>query len=74
MESLEKHLEIVKLDYEVMQNKFDKLVSERDELKSRFSRAVQEVHRKAAMKTDSLEFKVMMLESKVGGPNELAVS
>lgn len=57
-----------------MQKRFDKLVSERDELKSRFSKAVQEVHEKAATKTESLEIKVMHLESKVGGPNELAVS
>lgn len=57
-----------------MQTRFDKLVSERDELKSRFSKAVQEVQQKAAMKTETLEIKVRNLESKVEGPHELAVS
>lgn len=57
-----------------MQKRFDKILSERDELKSRFSNAVQEVQQKAAMKTESLEIKVMNLESAIGGPHKLAVS
>lgn len=74
LELLEKQFELLKWEYENKQERFDKLVSERDELKSRFSRAIQEVQQKAAFKTDSLEIKVMNLESKVGEPHDLAVS
>lgn len=74
LEILEKSFENLKWEYENMQKRFDILVEERDELKSRFSKAVQEVYQKGEMKTDSLEMKVKSLESKLGEPNELAVS
>lgn len=74
LESLAKHFEVLTWEYEIMQQRFDKLVSERNELKSRFSKAILEVYQKAAMKTDSLEKKVMNLESIIGGPSELSVS
>lgn len=74
LELLDKHFELLKWEYEVKEKRFDKLVSARNELKFRFSRAIQEVHNKAATKTDILERTVTNLEMKVGGPNELAVS
>lgn len=74
LEALEKHFETLRTQYEHMQTRFDKLLLERDDLKARFTKAVQEVQQKAGIKNTNLEVKVMKLETKAEGPQELIVS
>ncbi|XP_049886071.1 dynein regulatory complex subunit 4 [Pectinophora gossypiella] len=69
--SLEKQFEMLKWEYEVLQVRFDRVLSERNELKSRFSRAVLEVQQRSTLKTALLEAKVKQLEIKDLGPREL---
>lgn len=58
----------------MLQVRFDRIQVERDELKSRFSRAVLEVQQRASMKTALLEAKLKNLEGRDKGPSEVHVS
>ncbi|KAJ0172361.1 hypothetical protein K1T71_012334 [Dendrolimus kikuchii] len=69
--SLEKQFEVLKWEYEVLQVRFDRVLLERDELKSRFSRAVLEVQQKASLKTALMEAKLKNMEARDLGPREL---
>lgn len=53
--------------------RFDRIQAERDELKSRFTRAVLEVQQRASLKTALLEAKLKNLEGMDVGPRELFV-
>lgn len=53
--------------------RFDRIQAERDELKSRFTRAVLEVQQRASLKTALLEAKLKNLEGMDVGPRELLV-
>lgn len=74
MASLEKQFEVLKWEYEVLQVRFDRIEKERNELKSRFSRAVLEVQQKVSLKTSLLEAKLQSLEARDLGPKEIHVS
>ncbi|XP_013147661.1 PREDICTED: growth arrest-specific protein 8 [Papilio polytes] len=69
--SLEKQFEVLKWEYEVLQVRFDRIEKERNELKSRFSRAVLEVQQKVSLKTSLLEAKLQSLEARDLGPKEI---
>ncbi|XP_014354850.2 dynein regulatory complex subunit 4 [Papilio machaon] len=69
--SLEKQFEVLKWEYEVLQVRFDRIEKERNELKSRFSRAVLEVQQKVSLKTSLLEAKLKSLEARDLGPKEI---
>lgn len=53
--------------------RFDRIEVERDELKSRFTRAVLEVQQRASLKTALLEAKLKNMESRDLGPREMHV-
>ncbi|KAL4717030.1 hypothetical protein ACJJTC_016917 [Scirpophaga incertulas] len=69
--SLEKQFDVLKWEYEVLQVRFDKVLNERNELKSRFSRAVLEVQQRASLKTALLEAKLKNMEARDLGPREI---
>lgn len=54
--------------------RFDRILGERDELKCRYSKAVQEVQQKAALKTALLQFKAKDLKCNDMRPREIVVS
>lgn len=57
----------------MLQVRFDRIQAERDELKSRFTRAVLEVQQRASLKTALLEAKLHNMEGRDLGPREMHV-
>lgn len=74
LSSLEEQFEVLKWEYEVLQVRFDRILGERDQLKCRYSEAVQEVQQKAALKSALLHFKAKDLKCNDMRPREIAVS